>query len=87
MLKSLSDLGMGNRDTLEDIIEQEASQFASLAKKKQGQQLTSRVKSIKFKYAKKKLLFNWYSSCTGTFHALYQQCHLETCHRKEDSAG
>ncbi len=43
MLKSLSDLGMGNRDTLEDIIEQEASQFASLAKKKQGQQLTSRV--------------------------------------------
>ncbi len=53
MLKSLSDLGMGNRDTLEDIIEQEASQFASLAKKKQGQQLTSRVKSIKFNYAKK----------------------------------
>ena len=43
MLKSLSDLGMGNRDTLEDIIEQEAAQFASLAKAKAGQQMTSRV--------------------------------------------
>ena len=36
MLKNLSDLGMGNRDTLGDIIEQEASQFASLTRKKKG---------------------------------------------------
>ena len=43
MLKTLSNLGMGNRDVLEEIIEEEAAQFASLIKKKKGQILTSRV--------------------------------------------
>ncbi len=43
MLKTLSNLGMGNRDVLEEIIEEEAAQFASLIKKKKGHILTSRV--------------------------------------------
>ena len=43
MLKSLSDLGMGKRDTMEEIIEQESRQLADLFKLKEGQPLKSRV--------------------------------------------
>ncbi len=49
MLKSLSDLGMGKRDTMEDIIEQEAEQLAEFFKKKEGMVITSRVRNGKSK--------------------------------------
>ena len=43
MLKSLSDLGMGKRDTMEDVIEQEAEQLADKFKGSKGRAMNSRV--------------------------------------------
>ncbi len=43
MLKNLSDLGMGNRDTMEDVIEQEVEQIAESFKQKKSKPMNSRV--------------------------------------------
>ncbi len=36
MLKHLSDLGMGNKDTMEDVIEQEAEQYVDIMLRNEG---------------------------------------------------
>ncbi len=43
MLKSLSDLGMGNRDTMEDVIDQEAQQITRVLEQNEGQPMLSKV--------------------------------------------
>ncbi len=44
MAKNLSDLGVGNKDTMEDIIEQEAEQMAETFKKNNGAPFKSKVR-------------------------------------------
>ena len=43
MFKCLSDLGMGKRDTMEEVIEQESRSLGELFKTKKGQPINSRV--------------------------------------------
>ncbi len=43
VVRNLSDLGMGKRDTMEDVIEQEAEQLAETWKKTKGSPIKSRV--------------------------------------------
>ncbi len=46
MLKNLSNLGMGKRDTMQEIVEQEAEQFSESWRNKKGKSIHSRVKLI-----------------------------------------
>ncbi len=44
MAKNLSDLGMGNKDTMDEVIEQEAEQMAETFKKTNGSLINSKVR-------------------------------------------
>ncbi len=46
-MKTLSNLGMGKKDTMQDIVEQEADEFAGTLKRRRGQPVQSRVRTSK----------------------------------------
>ncbi len=47
LMKTLSNLGMGKKDTMQDIVEQEADEFAGTLKRRRGQPVQSRVRTSK----------------------------------------